>query len=103
MQGTMSGLLGSVVAVGLPALLPQMFISDPSLWPYMRSVGLQVRGRHEPLPEPKQPVLPGRDLWVPGHVRIAMRRIVLLRVRLSAGSRGMEGEVAWRPGCILCP
>lgn len=37
-MGTVSGMLGAVVAVGLPALAPQLFTSNPALWGPMRSV-----------------------------------------------------------------
>lgn len=39
--GAASGVVGSCVAVGLPALAPQLFASNAALWGPMRSVGVQ--------------------------------------------------------------
>ncbi|KAL4431117.1 hypothetical protein ABPG75_006373 [Micractinium tetrahymenae] len=39
--GAASGVVGSCVAVGLPAAAPQLFTSNAALWGPMRSVGLQ--------------------------------------------------------------
>lgn len=39
--GLASGAVGTVVAVGLPAVMPQLFTGTVALWPHMRSVQLQ--------------------------------------------------------------
>ena len=39
--GLVNGVVGAAVAVGLPCAAPQLFTSDPTLWPHMRSVALQ--------------------------------------------------------------
>ncbi len=43
--GAASGVIGSAVAVGLPAVAPQLFTANTALWPNMQSVQLQVRSR----------------------------------------------------------
>ncbi|GAB4822804.1 hypothetical protein N2152v2_009850 [Parachlorella kessleri] len=40
-MGALSGLVGAMLATGLPGLRPDLFVADPALWPHMRSVGLQ--------------------------------------------------------------
>ncbi|KAI7844559.1 hypothetical protein COHA_001917 [Chlorella ohadii] len=39
--GAASGVIGSAVAVGLPAVAPQLFTANTALWPNMQSVQLQ--------------------------------------------------------------
>lgn len=38
--GAVSGVVGSLVAVGVPAVAPHLFTADPALWTHMRSVWL---------------------------------------------------------------
>lgn len=42
--GAASGVIGAAVAVGLPAVAPQLFTANAALWPNMQSVQLQVGG-----------------------------------------------------------